>query len=316
MTSTYWLCPLYSFNCYTEIVDLAEGIQIRPAIGELRKYIAERTLHLYGQFDNPSEFNWVVSIPHPTIVADGTIEHRMKIGLKEWETARELLVDFITTLKLCHEGAITAGPLIITSISDSGYAIGGSTQWATVSSRDFLIQEPTYEFQQSDIHSVNNLLQDIRKCRDDGILNVIDITVGRFHSAYHGNSEDRLIDQMIAFESLYIGNELGIKHKLALRTASLIGENQELREEIFKVMKDAYRKRCNIVHVIEQVPIEELQKINLVTENYLRQSIRKFLALLLAGYSLENIKKKIKELAKLNENILSNDTLINSLIQK
>ena len=30
-TSSYWLCPLYSFDCYSESVDLAEGIQIKNA---------------------------------------------------------------------------------------------------------------------------------------------------------------------------------------------------------------------------------------------------------------------------------------------
>ena len=307
---SYWLCPLYSFDCNCKSVELAEGIQIRPAIDKLQQHIAEKTRHLYGQWDNPSEFKWVAYLPHPNTTAEGTREQRMKIGFKEWETARELLVDLITTLRLYHKGSIAVGPLITTSITKSEYTIGGGTQWTAVSSRDGLQQKPTYEFQQADIPEVNKLLQEIRKCREDGILNVMDITLRRFHSAYHGTTEDRIIDQMIAFEFLYIGNELGIKYKLALRTASLIGENQKLREEIFKVMKDAYRKRCNIVHVIEQVNIEELRKINLMTENYLRQSIRKFLALLLMGYSLDNIKKEIKKLAKLDENILKNENLL------
>lgn len=221
----YWLCPLYSFDCYTKIVDLAEGIQIRPAIDKLLKYIAERTRHLYGQWDNPSEFNWVVSLPHPTIVAEGTIEHKMGIGMEEWNTACELLVDLIMTLKLCHEGSITAGPLISTSINNSEYAIGGGAQWTAVSKKDYLRQKPIYEFQQSDIPRVNELLKNMRNLDKEKKHHNIDIALRRFHLSYHGRFEDRIIDQMIAFESLYLGYDSELKYRLALRVAFLLGKD-------------------------------------------------------------------------------------------
>ena len=84
----YWLCPLYSFNCDCESVDLAEGTQIKPALDKLRKYIGERTYHLYGRWEDPSKFDWVAFLPYPTRANEGTIAHRMAIGFEEWDRAR------------------------------------------------------------------------------------------------------------------------------------------------------------------------------------------------------------------------------------
>lgn len=309
---SYWLCPLYSFDCYTESVDLAEGIQIKTAPNELRKYINEQTHYpRYGQRDDPSKFNWVVSLPHPTIAAEGTIEHRMGIGMKEWATARELLVDLIMTLKLCHKGSVTAGPLIITSINNSEYAIGGGTQWTTVSKKDYLLQKPIYKFQQSDIPRVNELLENIRNLDKEKKHHNIDIALRRFHSSYHGQFEDRLIDQMIAFESLYLGHDPELNYRLALRVTFLLGKDEKERTDIFNNMKKAYNIRSNIVHGNRQVEISELSSIVPKTEEYLRQSIRRFLLLLSQGESLKALKTAAEDkLAKLDENILNNGNLL------
>jgi len=116
---------------------------------------------------------------------------------------------------------------------------------------------------------------------------------------------------MIAFEALYIENERGIKNKLALRTASLLGNNQPLRDKIFNDMKEYYQERCDIVHVLNEVTRDKLCEITVPnTQELLRQSIRNFLTLLLLGYSFYNIKDKIKELANINDYIFRSDQLL------
>jgi hypothetical protein len=214
----------------------------------------------------------------------------MAIGMEEWDTASESLVDLITALKLCHKGRVTAGPLISASIHNSEWAIGGGRIWTLVSKRDFIHEEPKYVLHQSDAPQVTELANNLSKLRELGKLDSLGIALRRFHSSYHGDIEDRIIDQMIAFESLYIGDERGIKEKLASRTASLLAENQTSRDEISNDMKDAYQKRCNIVHVIGDVTRVELQMITPKTEDYLRKSIRCFISLLSEGQSLNEIR--------------------------
>lgn len=312
-TTTYWLCPLYSFNCDCDSVDLAEGIQIKAAPSKLQEYLKERTPHLYGLRSNLSDVDWAAFLPYRRRNVEGlSIDEGFLIGLEEYDRDRNSFVDLVTALRLYRSGRLVAGPLIFASIHDFEWSVGSSTIWTPVSELNFFQEEPKYALYQSDVPEVNKLLQSVRQWRETSILDTVNIALTRFHSAYHGNIEDRIIDQMIAFESLYIGDERGIKNNLALRTASLLGESQELRERIFNDMKYAYKRRCDIVHVVEHVTREELQGIVPKTEEYLRQSIRKFIELLFEGYSLEDLKRKIKELAKLDEHIFPSGKLLPS----
>ena len=304
----YWLCPLYSFNCDCKSVDLTEGIQIKSAPSALRKYIAERTRHLYGLWEDPSKFDWVAFFPHNEKVIEGTtIEEMLRMGFEEHDRIRDSLFNLITALRLVHKGRIVPGPLMSGSINNSEWSIGGTTIWTSVSELNFVEEEPKYVLHGSEVPEVNNLFQNIRHWRDTGILGIIDVALRRFHSAYHGPFEDKIIDQMIAFESLYLVNEPELKYKLALRTAFLLGGNKKtIRKTIFTNMQKAYKLRSDIVHGtgLKNSERQELQKIISQTGDYLRQSIQKFLFLLSRGTSLNEIRNK------LDENILSNGTLL------
>lgn len=296
----FWLCPLYTFSCDCESVNLAKGIEIRPAPTCLKDYIRER----YGSEarHDLSEFGWAAFLPHHRRNLEGlSIEKLASIGYQEWDRARDSLVDLITALRLYQEGRLVAGLLISATFHNSEWSIGGETIWTSVSSVDFFEEEPVYELQKSDIPKVDCLLLNIRKWRKDGILDKIKIALQRFHSAYHGNIEDRLIDQMIAFESLYLGNEQELTYRLALRTAFLLDKDKNAREAIFSDMKKAYDLRSKIVHGDNPPNGYKLGVIVPKTKEYLRQSIRKFLLLLSKGKSLKEIREKL-----LDENIIEN----------
>ena len=103
---------------------------------------------------------------------------------------------------------------------------------------------------------------------------------------------------MISFESLYIGDDKELGYKLRLRTAFLLGKQ---RAKIFKDMKKAYDLRGQIVHGNNPPSRDELRRIVPKIEEYLRQSIIRFLLLLSKGMSLKEIREKL-----LDENILKN----------
>ncbi len=304
-TSKYWLCPLYSFDLYHESIDLIGGIQIRPAPSELQKYLREHTYHLYGLWSDPSDVNWAAFLPYHTEVAKENPVDNIKSALEENHRANNLLFDLIISLKLCHQGQVVAGSLISASIQNSEWHIGGTTIWTPVSKRDFLSDELRYILHQKDVLQVNKIVDNLSKLRKVGKLDTIDIALTRFHSSYHGNIEDRIIDQMIAFESLYIGDSQELTYKLALRVAFLLGKQANQREVIFNDMKEAYKYRGRIVHGNTPVSREKLRRITSKTQDYLRQSIRSFISLLSKGYSLEYIRKHL-----LDENILKNGKLL------
>jgi hypothetical protein len=300
----YWLCPLYLFDCYSESAKLVEGIEIKRIPRAFAAYLSEEADSSFFR-TYPNEVTWMASLPSQANTSGvSDINELMRIGWREMDRARDLLVDLIAALRLCHEGRVIAGPLIATEIRNSEQSFGGTIIWTLVSNIWFFQEEPKYAFRQQDVLEVNNLLHDIRKWREAGMLDIVNIALRRFHSAYHGPIEDRMIDQMIAFESLYLGDPQELTFKLALRVAFLLGKRQDKRRAIFNDMKKAYSYRSRIVHGDNPPSRDELRDIVPKTEDYLRQSIRRFLLLLSQGMLIKEIRDK------LDENILKNGKIL------
>jgi hypothetical protein len=69
-------------------------------------------------------------------------------------------------------------------------------------------------------------------------------TVERF-----GPEENRIIDAVIAMEAILLkGIKDELKFRFALRGARLVGKTPNERSDLFKVLKDAYDRRSDIVH--------------------------------------------------------------------
>ena len=283
-----WLCPLYSFNCDCERINLAEGIQIIPIPKIFLEYLSRNYSHHLKTI--PSETEWVASIP---------------VNGYGYFTSNDLLEDLMTALRLHKNGRIVAGLLTLTTFKNSELTIRSHTSWTSVSSMDFFQENPIYNLRNTDVSKVNKLLLNIRKWRDTKILNNINIALERFHSAYHGDIEDRLIDQMIALESLYLANEQELTYKLALRIAFLLRKRKDHRNIVFANIKKAYRYRSRIVHGNNPPIRDELRPVVSDTGDYLRQSIQRFLLLLSEGHSLKDIREYL-----LDENILTNGRLL------
>ncbi len=306
-TTTYWLCPLYFFNCDCESVDLAEGIQIKPAPTHLKDHIYERYRSNALRHDL-SKFDWAAFLPYRRRNVEGlSVEELFLIGFEEHDRDQNSFVDLVTALRLYRSGRVVAGPLIFASIRNSKWSIGGSTIWAPVSELNFFEEDPKYVLHQSDVPKVSKLLQSIHQWRETSVLDTVSIALTRFHSAYHGNIEDRIIDQMIAFESLYLGGPQELTYKLALRAAFLLGKGKNKRYAIFEDMKKAYRYRSRIVHGDNPPSRDELGAIVPKTEDYLRQSIQRFLLLLSEGKSLKEIRDDL-----LDQNIIKNGKFLTS----
>lgn len=289
----YWVCPLYSFNCNCESVDLAEGIRIIKLPDFLRPDDYEDSEYSYGPpWSKEGCVEYIAALPSQ---AYGTKKVR-----EDFNRAINLLYDVISALRLCHEGMVTAGEL--EHLDRSGSTTGlesfrPDTDLFTITKFNRPLQ-PEYMFSQSDIPKVNELIVDIRKTSK---IRGMNIALRRLNSSYSSEPEGKLIDQMIAFESLYIADDRELGYKLALRTAFLLGKH---RLKIFNEMKKAYNLRGQIVHGSKQVERIKLKNIIPKTEEYLRQSISKFLFLLSHGMSLKEVRDK------LDDNILKSGKIL------
>jgi hypothetical protein len=313
----YWLCPLYSFNSYSsssdssedlgyppktedlsyppESIDLSEGAQIQKVTPEIRNLLQARYPN-----SEAGTTDYVIVMPCKFDVT----RYGKASFLREISDKTQLLFDLVTALRLCHAGGVTPGPLVY--LASSGQSVFGDI-FLDISKTEIDFTSlglPEYDFYFSDIPVFNKLLTAIHNYRKAGKFSALDEALRRFNSSYSGEPEDRLIDQMIAFESLYIGERDELAYKLRLRAAFLLGKQ---RAKIFKDMSKAYKLRSDIVHGNKQVELFELEEIIPKTEEYLRQSIRKFLSLLSQGHTLKSLRQGTNnKVAELDENILTN----------
>ncbi|OGO24828.1 MAG: hypothetical protein A2Z28_08285 [Chloroflexi bacterium RBG_16_51_9] len=300
----YWLCPLYSFSSDIDTVSLTEGIQIIRIPAKFVEYLAETFGHSLKTI--PSRANWVVLIPYRIAASNGVNREALIAKLfREHDRATNLLVDFISVLRLYKKGRVVAGLLTSAELQEAKWTIGGDTVWTPVSSIDFFEEDPIYEFRQVDVPEVNDLMSNICKWREAKVLDKIHIALERFHSGYHGPIEDRLIYQVIAFESLYLHNDQELTYKLALRIAFLLGKRRDKRKTILSDIKQAYNYRSRIVHGDNPPKRVTLKPAIAKTEDYLRHSIKTFLQLLAQGKSLREIQENL-----LDENILKDGKLL------
>lgn len=299
-SNRYWFCPLYFLACDCESIDLCEGLQIKRAPVEVINHFREHYTPT-GLVHALIVFDWVVSIACSEAILGSGIDN-VASGEEEIR-AFYLLRSFIEACRLHKKGGITPGPLTLFNLQGSVWSPGTAIE-ASYLSKISWPWKPKYELHQSDIPEIVELMRDIAIHVYFGPTkwNVLNRALTRFDSAYDGELEDKLIDQMIAFESLYIGDDKELGYKLALRTAFLLGKK---KATIFRDMRKAYDLRGQIVHGNKEVDASKLEETIPKTEEYLRQSIRRFLVLLSKGHSLKEIRQKL-----LDENILKNGRLL------
>lgn len=75
------------------------------------------------------------------------------------------------------------------------------------------------------------------------------LAINRFGSSYDRESpHDKIIDCFIGLEALLIEDDRELGYKLSLRTANLLGLNEDDRQKIFSEIKAGYNLRSKIVH--------------------------------------------------------------------
>lgn len=161
--------------------------------------------------------------------------------------------------------------------SESGHCLS----W----SREGLPPTPTgigtkYALNFDDISQLKKIIDKVQKV-DFQKRKSFDLACRRFQRTYQEIAfDDRLIDYMIAFEALFLKGERQAQSRgkiIAIACSILLGETDEERETIKKKLNSAYSLRNRIVHGGDCGTNNELAKIIIDIDEYLRESIVKFL---------------------------------------
>jgi hypothetical protein len=296
------LCPSYPFDSDLETIKLTVGIKIGRAPDEFREILEERCAGTDSFWDESSKVARarIASIPYPGKALDlGVAEPKKHRGRRLADSflstsieVQESVFCFVTGLRLCREGLVTPGPIAV-PLFRGQEPMWLVPSWLNFRSERYRLEDPkTFILRAADVPQVDSILSDVHRWQGKRDPGNMDVALTRFHSSYGGEPEERVIDQMIAFEALLLGGEQELQYRLALRVASLTGEDATSKRSIFDDMRDAYQLRSKIMHGSARIDRGKLENILPKTEEYLRRSVRKFLSLLSQGYKFKYLRDK------------------------
>ena len=273
------ICLLLGFDSEVEEINLKEGLRIRRVSEDEIVELWRRS----SWFRGLAEFSGFGLLPLKYVLELFTEALKLS-GDEEYIMELESDLEFdkvISALRLFKKGWVDY-PFIIqkaspTLSSETSYYMKGSKR-TVHTNLPFRI---SYKLSKEETEDLSEFYRRIHNKIDCS-----EIPLRRFNETYTRRSiEDKLVDYMISFESLYLTGEekMEMAYKLAHRVSLLLSTEKEKRKQIFQEMKKAYSLRSDIVHgrKVKKIRIANkeyslsdfVQKI----EEHLRLSIRLFL---------------------------------------
>jgi len=285
------IVPLEKFDCERQNVGLSENLRIRAVLDKERKRI------------------WEIGRMLPTpVFLHGAIE-TLKYGLETfYETKTKPLAEgpppsliegisrAVSALRSYKAGKVGCSIVLVLGERSFIHFTGGLPNISLpMFGREYVLTEVEIE----EFKKFWNIFKTINTTKEG--LEFLGAAVRRFNYTYERQKfDDRLIDCMISFESLFLegGSELG--YRMSLRTAVMLAQKGDERKGIFLNMRTAYKLRCMIVHGEDPKKIHETVKeefgsfktLSEKTEDYLRKSIRAFYEKASKEHSVKNWKNK------------------------
>ncbi|MBC8552416.1 MAG: hypothetical protein H8D23_22540 [Candidatus Brocadiales bacterium] len=158
----------------------------------------------------------------------------------------------ITSLRLLKKEFIARFPTQSVGDPNTSTVQGGLVISSPIEEEDFITSKvphlaSVYVLTTSDIENLKKVLNAVNSSRNTNIL----IAISRLNRQYSRDKiEDRLIDLVIGFESLYlVGINDELKFRLALRVSAHLGKIESLdRQKIYEIISSAYIIRSKLVH--------------------------------------------------------------------
>ena len=276
-------CLLLGFDSEAEEIDLGDGLRVR-------KVVKDEIIELWRTsewFRALVEFSVELRYTPLKYVAELSTQAPKLTGDEKYQAtdADTKLEKLVCALRLFKKGWIDY-PFIKEIVTPN---LSREVSYSMKHSKMNIISPPSgisYRLSTDEAKEFKALYDRIEKKIDSS-----EVYLKRFNDTYRRVSvEDKLIDYMIAFESLYLVGEapLEMPYKLAHRVALLLYKTEVERKQTFLEMKKAYSLRSDIVHgerktrsPTEPIKIDNkeyslsdfIQKI----EEHLRRSIKLFL---------------------------------------
>ena len=260
--------PLEHLRCLESPIRLGHGMQILTMPKEVFEdlfYVSES----HYRFEEVVQ--WESALHLTFTMTKSTTPEGATFTVEQYRTAEDIL----TAIRLLKSSRVFAGP-IVTRYRRWMPILGKSYGRKSESPHPF---NSMHELTIADSQPLIAFLKSIQRIRQGGFPHLT-LALRRFNYSYErSRSEDRLIDQMIAFETLFLADigddDRGEKRfRLALRVAYFLDPGPN-RKTINQDMKKAYDMRSRVVHGGDSsTALEDIAK---KTEEYLRQSLAKFL---------------------------------------
>lgn len=273
---------LENFKCDAEII-LEENLKIRKISSEEHNELYEQSKNQYFGFVHiHNVFNIESVIESVYEIKKGEGQHNGNMS--------GLFDKIVSCLRLLKKGYVKFTVIITKNLSwhpFSGMQTGQLNRNSNLIGMD-------YEISENEIKEIKKLWTTLNQYNFNE-NKFLDIALKRFNYAYERvENEDKLIDFMISFESLFLkeSEKSELNYKLALRISKFIEGDSK---EIYYDLKKAYNLRSRVVHGSSKDLRNEIGQIVDKVENYLRKSIRKF---------MEQNKPQSKLIKELDENII------------
>ncbi len=228
---------------------------------------------------------------------------------KEWKTVRSHIRDFMMVLRLYRSGKIGfLDSNLEYSVSHAGNTWQNQdcaleSDWDKWKNNPYILLPDDVEKLQevwNELHKVDFLKSD-----NKFLLSAIE----RFMVSYQKDSiEDKILDLMICLESLLLDNPAELRFRLAIRTSLLIGQNNEEKNRINKIVKKGYDVRSNTVHGLDTSIVKidgvelALDVLHIEIEEIVRKAIKVFLA------KINNNEKRGTVIQNLDDTVFSDLT--------
>jgi Apea-like HEPN len=292
------ICPLLNFDIrnYPDPIVLSDCLSLRRIDNEQRSLLAEKLAFLGIGIDDIVNIKYVIE--YRFSLSKG-FDISPEIQDKEYPShLNSLFASVITALRLYKEGSVGTSMLLQIVMLDLPIRMSKILLGLPILG---LETRPglDYNLNETEIKGFHRFwnkyniqllkLLDFKNTNGDQYRN-IKTALNRFNSAYDKrNLEDRIIDWIISFESLFSkeGDPTdSITYKLALRSSRFSKPPPE-REELYDKLKDAYSARSKIVHGTSW----KRPKIDI--RSHLSQCIIKYLDELLSDHNHVCILKSI-----------------------
>lgn len=189
--------------------------------------------------------------------------------------------NIVLALRLLKKGYVSGNAIFYILVSEKKPQFV-SVDWSWEEGRRLKLGRFKYVLGFDEISSLKTMIEKIQGV-DFGSRKTLHLACKRFQRAYEEvDTEDQLIDLMIAFEALFVRREIAgssKKEKIVNGCSDLLGTNDEEKEEIRSFLTKAYLIRNLIVHGAEYKINEDYELFEVIseTEDYLRASINKLL---------------------------------------